>query len=980
MLKDVNTIGESLKELSQRFKRQEQDTTLQRQALERRIDQNKMEFERLTQEIEKTRTSINGLPTAQSIGIGEYTKRIGSFKSTLERQQQEQEERTLLQTNLEQKLEGLRSGREDYAKRLFIQGVERFASSENRTRAANTVAGTIGIRQRAIQETLNGKPFSYFNQLAQQIDVQERETVEKLMADVKVKKPEEVVEQYSGRLTELTQQKAFAISGMRAYEQMRRDPYHKYLENEASVSKILNYERKAEQIEEIKASKTNLDDIQDVIKKTTTAFEELQKQLKEGKISLEEFNNVAEQNVERYEKAKQTERVYEDVRAQKMGQYTDWLRTGSSMLSTAASTVQDVGINIPIQLANVRANLAGASNQQFETYRRAVGLDVHSMMMIQGMGQAADFQKSMYGRQQGVLGTQIGSQGLGIFGEVAKAFASRGTSLPGGIANISGAVGNIVSAEERLRTGVTAATTGQEAYYAKLGEIAEITKVPAFFIQSAVDYGMNVTRMTRGAGAGRGSYNNTMENPMFLKELGDSFINPDRFLNLANQALVQQGADVATPEQIRRQAFQARRFEVGGFGSMEQVAGWHGQLATANIKDPNAVLGKIMEDAVMRGFDNSKAVEKMVDATTSIAESSGLAAFGVNTGGGISARVADVMGERDLSRSVQGQVRSAMTTTQTLDALAKDRSMSYVTMQKYAAINAITGDPRTTNVAMNLTPTQLSVIREAYAGTDKDARANAANMIAGLGLTTPTGNLNLEKFSRLERAILDPLALGGAGGTGLLYGKSREQVRDIMAFANKNKVSNWSQLEELVQKDTALKTRWGGEGGTLQYMGQVPKNVTGNIATDVMQYWQGIYGSGKFQDQGRRAAVDAVNSADLGAASAERGVESSAKILTTEIAVGQRLIGSLEKFEKATESRFKDIPANMEKFATAAAEAADALKMPEGTKAMFDQFSAGLTSANTALDKFAVKLNEVAGVKKPPTNEIRDSFQNRAKL
>lgn len=395
--------------------------------------------------------------------------------------------------------------------------------------------------------------------------------------------------------------------------------------------------------------------------------------------------------------------------------------SGSQKLAAAAGAfgalggaAQEIFVNQRLQqVANV-SGLANIENQKYDTYRSASAGNIASQLQL-----------SQYAAAQGFGGSlakgQLTALGLQAAGGVAQTGAGVGQAIEGGAEKwnpITYALGtNSGPTNEMLQGGLnavqgaaTTATTGFDigrglsttsARIAGVNSYMEATKALSYVgaeqLQGFRDFSVGASVAAQGMGrAGTGFLNRAISTNN-LSRMAESRIGPEQFNQMAQQGVQSMGSMFN-----ENQIFAARGLERSGMGTMQENMQRMSQLAAAGSNNPQASLGNVLEAAVSKGMDSSKAINMMVDHTAAMAASSVGRAMGMDT----SAAAATMLGSMVSGPNKEASLARAISLQDTIKGIGTNTDMSFSGMVATSRLSQSLGIDTTAAIRLQRVDTE----------------------------------------------------------------------------------------------------------------------------------------------------------------------------------------------------------------------------------------------------------------------------------
>jgi hypothetical protein len=501
----------------------------------------------------------------------------------------------------------------------------------------------------------------------------------------------------------------------------------------------------------------------------------------------EEFKNLSK-------KRDEAEKQFKDVQAAKGmgggsggGGPSGW-QLASSGFGAVGMAVQQIGVNQRLAQMSNAAGYANFQNDIYQTYKNANAGDVASLMRLPEFKKAIAFGHSL----KNAASIAVGARGLGGLAQVGAGVAEAASTVnvASDLLNSSGAAmaakaggqdiiaGGATAAEAGydLKRGVSAgqaALAGRQAYMAKATAVNEIG---AEQLQGFRDYGVGLSLAAQGMGRRGESFLRSTATAAMLDRLSGARIAPEEFAQLAQQGVNSMGGGF-NQEQI----FGAKALERRGLGSAQENMARMSQLYAAGSNNPQEGLGKILEQAIPKGFDNSKLVGQLVQFSAQAAQSAGGAASGLNLTSAAAQLLTSGIGPTTVNK--EAMLQHAADLQGAFKGIETNISTSYAGMTSVARAQRTLGVGGVSAVTAELLPTEALIALRDEADPNKRRQALVAQ---GLSPNTSTkqleGQLNNRQMKELE---------GGSAG---FYFNNLEQLAARMRKAGSyNNMSSTKQ-------------------------------------------------------------------------------------------------------------------------------------------------------------------------------------------
>ena len=374
-----------------------------------------------------------------------------------------------------------------------------------------------------------------------------------------------------------------------------------------------------------------------------------------------------------------------------------------SALDIGAGAYQNATINQPMQMVANTTAAANMENEKYNSWHAALAGNMQERQNLNWtaasrFGSAlANNEKHLHQMRQGAAAAGIvggvaqmaeaGSKGFQGFVTGTQAFeagAQGALNTASGIA--SGAVE--LTAEQRQTNMMATKIAGTQAFK---GAQKAITYVSGRQLQGYRDYmmGINETAGAMGGEVGEAFLERTGGKD-FLESLSKAGIGTKEFGQLSLRGAMQMGSQFS-----ENQIFSAVDLERKGYGTAEQNMQRIGMLSAAGQGDSANNLGRIIEDAMRRGLNSSKALDMIVENTAKTSEAAMLAGAAGDPSTGVATAILRAVDqsnpnkEQALKMSLQGFERSEAAQTNTAASLAGfmnvDRNMKALGVDRRSA-------------------------------------------------------------------------------------------------------------------------------------------------------------------------------------------------------------------------------------------------------------------------------------------------------
>ena len=793
---------------------------------------------------------------------------------------------------------------------LLTSQINQFTGTRAQTSRINEVFGssaTMDIASRSVGST----SYTDFERQAQAAARSAREAAVNLREATAGGRSESELRKLGEALVQSEGQIGIARRGMQLSRQLGLDPQSQFMDiNSAASRGSARLEAEGLRRQAASGELPSLKELDAKILETAQKLNELKDEFSKGGKTLEEFNKEAGAVAEELSKLEQQEKAVAAAGGGGGGMWRTIAAAGGA-ISAGVNFGQAAFINQPIQALNNRAQIASMQNQQYATLRAALGGDMASLALI-GTGafqNAADFASGKKTTQGVIQGLGAAATGIDAAARAGIEIADSATIAKAGGGNVS-ATGRalIIGAEGAFNTatqlsdiaqGVTMGQTNINAYASALEAQKQILAVPSAFRQSYFDYGRNVTEATRFAGMSRENLMTILMGNDFLNQMQGLRVDPNRAAGMIGAGLGAQGGAFSIS-----QIASARNLERAGFGPMEESMRRFGMLANAGNADPTAAMGKILEDSISRGMDSSKAISMMVDATTSLAETSSAGRLGVDATGGVSALLGRAIGNRGGISEIAAMTAANTAIAGTSNNLT-DQTVTFTNMMRDTRFRQMGMSGAEAAAAKTISSTDLAVLQSG--GPEAARLAMQKGLVSLLGANGQINAGAVSTFAGIQGQFLE---MGGASGVGQVF----NPAVTAKAAEFRKRLARGEDPAKLMAEDKAA---FGAIGQIATLSGQGGAQEVSNII-------------GAFAGVADRAKTGNGEKIMNGTATLGKETQGGETAFTAgavqtnkEIQAGRKDLESLDKVSKVLGAIEKAVtPETMDKFANAAASAA----------------------------------------------------------
>jgi hypothetical protein len=438
--------------------------------------------------------------------------------------------------------------------------------------------------------------------------------------------------------------------------------------------------------------------LQDEAKSVTKAFKELADAAKDPTKDLGALREKLEETVANFDKLK-------DAAGGGGGASTSSrLSALAGGFAAAGMAAQEIGVNQKLREVSNVAGLAGIENQKYDTYRSAAGGNIAAQLQMAQFGAAQGFGKDL-------AFNQTTANILNTAGSVAQTGAGYFKAVEGGAQKnplswaVSGVMGTAGTATNEVQQGVLDMATGAANTAVNATDISRHISTTAAKIQGTQSYlaastalqhvgaeqlqgfrdmGVGLGVAAQSMGGRGGDFLNQTISGANLDRMADARISPEQMAKMA-----QFGAQNIGSTFNASQIFAARGLERSGMGSMQENMQRMSTLASAGSNNPQAGLASVLESAVTKGLDSSKALNIVADNTASMVQASAGRAMGFDTTAAASQIATAAINKGDPNQEYAAA--RAMTVAENLKGVGTDTGMNFAAMSATARISQNTG-------------------------------------------------------------------------------------------------------------------------------------------------------------------------------------------------------------------------------------------------------------------------------------------------
>lgn len=317
-------------------------------------------------------------------------------------------------------------------------------------------------------------------------------------------------------------------------------------------------------------------------------------------------------------------------------------------LEIGTNMYHNVTIAQPMQMVANTAAAANLENQKYSSWHAALAGNMQERMNLDWTGaqafgnKLADSQNTIHNLRQGnaLIGGVLGGAQVGVAiagGMQGTAFGTNNVVEQGALGAksfiSSAAIGvSELAAQQRQTEMAALRIQGQQAWMAAQKSLTHITGQQ---LQGYRDYAMGINETAGAMGGVVGNdFLNETGGADFLQRMSAAGIGTKEF-----SALSLRSAQMAGSRFNKDQIFTAVDLERQGFGNAEENMRRISMLGAAGQGDSSTQLGKIIEDAMQRGLNSSKAIDMIVENTAKMSEDALMAGAASDPTTGIASQI-----------------------------------------------------------------------------------------------------------------------------------------------------------------------------------------------------------------------------------------------------------------------------------------------------------------------------------------------------
>lgn len=521
-------------------------------------------------------------------------------------------------------------------------------------------------------------------------------------------------------------------------------------------------------------------DLKNATQELTNLFKMLAEDTKKlSTASIEEAKTIEEKNKKTTDAIKKTEQAIDSWNSGGGGggaSRSQWASAAAGGFGAIGTGVQQVMVNQRLQQMGNIAGFGNIENQKYDMYKAGRSGDVMSQMLLGGFGTAETFGKEL-ATGQGVANTAYLAGGIaqtaaGGFQMTEGALQKNPVSevASGLLGNAGNATAETLSGAANVMQGLsTTAVTGFDigrkvstsqaqiqGTQANIEAQRAMLAIPAQQLQGFRDYGVGLSVAAQGMGTRGGSFLEKSMSSGNLQRMMESRLSPEQVAQMSQVGVQQMGSQFN-----QEQVFAARNLERSGFGSMSENMQRMTTLAQAGSNNPQAGLASVMEAALTKGLDSSKALNLVAEHTGALVQASTTRAMGFDSTAAAASIATAAIDKSDPNQEFAAQ--RAMQVQDLVSGIGTDVGTNFAAMAATARISKTTGlGGEESIIAQGLSDVDLKTMREEK---DQDKIAKKLRM---RGINIQGGDEAKKLIDQLTEDRLTTTL--GVGSTGMATG------------------------------------------------------------------------------------------------------------------------------------------------------------------------------------------------------------------
>jgi len=430
-------------------------------------------------------------------------------------------------------------------------------------------------------------------------------------------------------------------------------------------------------------------------KKLVDALKELEDAAKKGATNLDDLQKKAEKTAENLGKT-------QDAMAGGGGgrggrdSFMAYANIAQAGFGAAAGAVQQIGVNQRLAQAQNATGYASFENQKYQTYKSAASGDIASLMLLSQFSGAEGFGASLKGAANTAVSAQLAGgmvqTAAGVVdiastlnaGENALSTSAAQANREKGIINTMEGVATTAVAGSDLARGVSGGQADIAARQARLEVGRAINAVGAEQMQGFRDFGVGMGSAAIGMGGAGENFLRRSISDSTMTRMTAARMSPEQMAQMAQMGVANMGSTFN-----ESQIFAARGLESRGLGTMQENMQRMSALAGAGANNPQTALAGVLEVALGKGLDSSKALNAVADHTAQMAATSSGRALGIDTTSAAASLLMAGIGKDTPNK--EAALERAASIQDRIQSIGTNTDVSYAGMVATARIRGTTG-------------------------------------------------------------------------------------------------------------------------------------------------------------------------------------------------------------------------------------------------------------------------------------------------
>ena len=550
---------------------------------------------------------------------------------------------------------------------------------------------------------------------------------------------------------------------------------------------------KGGQVKQIAVADVN-NEIINQSKRLVEALKALTEGTEQSGEKLEELRNAAEESAQNIDKLKTAQGMGAGGGGRFLGMSENFLKKTAGVMGLVGlggDVFKEIAVNQELQRVKNAAGFANIENQKYDMYRSARGGDIASQMALPAWADAEKFGKTI--KDRSAWGDAASTLGWGL-GKIAgggyAAAQSGGLLAAAGAGTIASGLGDLATGATALYKGTNTAQSYQAGVASHMQTQQAINTISASQWQGFRDLsvGMGVAAQGMGSTAGTEFLNITVYEDLsdkrkmesrqgiplsktFMEKMTDARMSPEQFSKLSQVGMQQMGS-MFNEEQI----FAARGLERSGFGSMQENMQRMSMLSQAGSNNPQAGIASVLEAAVSKGLDSSKAINLVAEHTAAMVQTSMGRAAGLDTTAATAQILAAGVNEQDPNKEFA--INRAATARDVMRGIGTDVGVNFAAMSATARLQTTTGVSGIEAISLQ------RVSDEELRSLQDKSSEEIQKFLFSKGIRTP-GNMKPEDLlnKTIDARLTTNLQAGSAGlATGINAGEMLPLIKSGKKF------------------------------------------------------------------------------------------------------------------------------------------------------------------------------------------------------